>query len=87
MSIKIKSQYFRFDFNTITIWSCLKIRHFSLFLSFVFSLSLGNLQFLSQIGLILFMFVIGMELDLKVLKNKANDAIVISHASIVTPPK
>ena len=30
--------------------------------------SLGNLQFLSQIGLILFMFVIGMELDLKVLK-------------------
>ena len=30
--------------------------------------SLGNLQFLSQIGLILFMYVIGMELDLKVLK-------------------
>ncbi len=47
--------------------------------------SLGNLQFLSQIGLILFMFVIGMELDLKVLKNKANDAVVISHASIVIP--
>lgn len=47
--------------------------------------SLGNLQFLSQIGLILFMFVIGMELDLKVLKNKANDAVVISHASIVFP--
>jgi Kef-type K+ transport system membrane component KefB len=47
--------------------------------------SLGNLQFLSQIGLILFMFVIGMELDLKVLKNRAKDAIVISHASIVFP--
>ncbi|MCW5912879.1 MAG: cation:proton antiporter [Cyclobacteriaceae bacterium] len=47
--------------------------------------SLGNLQFLSQIGLILFMFVIGMELDLKVLKNKANDAVVISHASIIIP--
>lgn len=47
--------------------------------------SLGNLQLLSQIGLILFMFVIGMELDLKVLKNKANDAVVISHASIVIP--
>lgn len=46
---------------------------------------LGNLQFLSQIGLIFFMFVIGMELDLKVLKNKANDAVVISHASIVIP--
>jgi len=47
--------------------------------------SLGNLQFLSQIGLILFMFVIGMELDLKVLKNKAHEAVVISHASIVIP--
>ncbi|MFA9189001.1 cation:proton antiporter [Flavobacterium sp. FBOR7N2.3] len=47
--------------------------------------SLGNLQFLSQIGLIFFMFVIGMELDLKVLKNKAHDAVVISHASIVIP--
>lgn len=47
--------------------------------------SLGNLQFLSQIGLILFMFVIGMELDLKVLKNRANEAVVISHASIVFP--
>jgi Kef-type K+ transport system membrane component KefB len=47
--------------------------------------SLGNLQFLSQIGLILFMFVIGMELDLKVLKNKAHDAVVISHASIIIP--
>jgi len=49
------------------------------------SASLGNLQFLSQIGLILFMFVIGMELDLKVLKNQAKEAIVISHASIIIP--
>ena len=47
--------------------------------------SLPNLQFLSQIGLILFMFVIGMELDLKVLKTKAHDAVVISHASIIFP--
>ena len=47
--------------------------------------SLGNLQLLSQIGLILFMFVIGMELDLKVLKNKAKEAVVISHASIIIP--
>lgn len=47
--------------------------------------SLDNLSFLSQIGLILFMFVIGMELDLKVLKNKAHDAILISHASIIIP--
>ncbi|RXK86970.1 cation:proton antiporter [Filimonas effusa] len=47
--------------------------------------SLGNLQFLSQIGLILFMFVVGMELDLNVLKNKAKDAVVVSHASIIFP--
>jgi Kef-type K+ transport system membrane component KefB len=47
--------------------------------------SLSNLQFISQIGLILFMFIIGMELDLKVLRNKAHDAIVISHASIIIP--
>lgn len=47
--------------------------------------SLDNLKFLSQIGLILFMFVVGMELDLKTIRNKANDAVVISHASIVFP--
>ena len=47
--------------------------------------SLENLKFLSQIGLILFMFVIGMELDVKVLKNRAKEAIVISHASIIIP--
>ncbi|PSL03354.1 cation:proton antiporter [Cecembia rubra] len=60
--------------------------HFPEFSSTLFPTeSLGNLQFLSQIGLILFMFVIGMELDLKVLKNKAHDAVVISHASIIIP--
>ncbi|HTF82300.1 MAG TPA: cation:proton antiporter, partial [Cytophagales bacterium] len=54
--------------------------------SFLFPIqSLGNLQFLSQIGLILFMFVVGMELDVKVLRNKAKDAVVISHASIIFP--
>jgi len=47
--------------------------------------SLGNLQFLSQIGLIFFMFVNGMELDLKVLKNKAYDAVVISNTSVIIP--
>jgi Kef-type K+ transport system membrane component KefB len=47
--------------------------------------SLGNLQLLSQVGLILFMYLVGMELDLEVLKNKAREAIVISHASIFLP--
>lgn len=47
--------------------------------------SLSNLQFLSQIGLIMFMFIVGIELDLNVLRNRAHEAVVISHASIVIP--
>jgi len=47
--------------------------------------SLPNLQFFSQIGLLLFMFVVGMELDIRVLRTKAREAIVISHASIIIP--
>jgi Kef-type K+ transport system membrane component KefB/nucleotide-binding universal stress UspA family protein len=47
--------------------------------------SLNTLKFMSQIGLILFMFVVGMELDLKVLGRRAHDAVVISHASIIIP--
>lgn len=47
--------------------------------------SIENLYNFSQLGLILFMYVIGMELDLKVLKNKAHEAVVISHASIILP--
>lgn len=54
--------------------------------SFLFPIeSLGNLAVVSQLGLVLFMFVVGMELDLKVLRNQAHDAIVISHASIIFP--
>jgi Kef-type K+ transport system membrane component KefB len=47
--------------------------------------SLNNLQFLSQIGLAFFMFIIGMELDIEKLRKKAHNAVVISHASIVFP--
>jgi Kef-type K+ transport system membrane component KefB len=47
--------------------------------------SLFNLEFLAQIGLMLFMFVIGMELDTSLLKNRAKEAIVISHVSIAFP--
>jgi len=47
--------------------------------------SLGNLQLVSQIGLILFMFVIGMEVDFSTLKNKINETLVISHAGILVP--
>ncbi len=45
--------------------------------------SLENLHLLSQIGLVLFMFVIGMELDLGVLRGRLHSALVISHTSIV----
>ena len=47
--------------------------------------SLITLQFLSQIGLILFMFLIGMDLDLRVLKKSAGVAVIVSHASIILP--
>ncbi len=47
--------------------------------------SLTNLGLLSQVGLVLFMFVIGMELDFSVLKNKINETLVISHAGILVP--
>jgi len=47
--------------------------------------SLGNLYILSQIGLILFMFTIGMELNINTLKEKISETYVISHASILIP--
>jgi len=47
--------------------------------------SLPNLQFLSQLGLILFMFIIGLELDVHVLKHKAQTALLVSYASIIFP--
>jgi len=47
--------------------------------------SLSNLNFLSQVGLILFMFIIGLELDIHLLKHKAHTAVVVSHASIIIP--
>jgi Kef-type K+ transport system membrane component KefB len=60
--------------------------YFPAYSSFLFPPeSLGNLQFLSQIGLILFMFVVGMELDLNVLRNRAKEALLVSHASIIFP--
>jgi Kef-type K+ transport system membrane component KefB len=47
--------------------------------------TLGNLNILSQVGLVLFMFVIGMELNLGVIKSKMGATFVISHASIIIP--
>src|SRR5687768_12532639 len=47
--------------------------------------SLGFLNALSQIGLIVFMFLIGLELDPKLLRGRGHTAVVISHASIIVP--
>jgi Kef-type K+ transport system membrane component KefB len=47
--------------------------------------SLETLRLLSQIGVALFMFVVGMELEIGDLRKKAYAAIMVSHASIVVP--
>lgn len=47
--------------------------------------SLDNLSLLSQVGLILFMFMVGMELDIKVIQNKVKEAVVVSNAGILIP--
>jgi Kef-type K+ transport system membrane component KefB len=47
--------------------------------------SLGFLSALSQIGLIFFMFLVGLELDLKLLRGQGKAAVVTSHASIIAP--
>jgi Kef-type K+ transport system membrane component KefB len=55
------------------------------FSTFLFPADTKSLQFLSQIGLAFFMFIVGMELDLNKIRNKAHDAVMISHASIIVP--
>jgi Kef-type K+ transport system membrane component KefB len=47
--------------------------------------TLGNIDVLSQIGLILFMFAIGMELDLSEVKKSMKQTVIISHTGIVLP--
>ncbi len=47
--------------------------------------SLGALRLLSQVGVILFMFVVGIDLDVGHLREKADAALLVSHVSIVCP--
>src|SRR5262245_1049796 len=49
------------------------------------SSSLSILKMLSQVGLVLFMFLIGLELDPKLLRGRTRASIAISWASIVLP--
>ena len=43
------------------------------------------LGILSQIGVVLFMFIVGVEFDTAALKKRGHASVAISHASIVTP--
>lgn len=47
--------------------------------------SLGALKALSQIGVIVFMFVIGAELDVAQLRRSAHSTVLVSHVSILLP--
>jgi Kef-type K+ transport system membrane component KefB len=53
---------------------------------FIFAASsLEALRLLSQIGVCLFLFTVGMELDVSEVRYKAQAAVVVSHSSIVIP--
>jgi len=57
-----------------------------LFWSSVFPLaSLPNLHAMSTIGLSLFMFIIGLDLDISMLNPRIQTALFVSHASILVP--
>jgi len=47
--------------------------------------TMPRLYFFSQVGLIFFMFVVGLDLKISDLKNRAGAAVLISHVSIVFP--
>jgi Kef-type K+ transport system membrane component KefB/nucleotide-binding universal stress UspA family protein len=47
--------------------------------------SIVYLNVLSQVGVIFFLFLVGLELDPKLIRNRGHSAVVISHVSIVAP--
>ena len=47
--------------------------------------SLETLRQLSQIGVVLFMFIVGTELNIRYVREKGSAAVMISHASIIVP--
>src|SRR5919108_1207430 len=47
--------------------------------------SLPNLNTLSQVGLLLFMFLVGLEFDPRLLRGRGHAAVVTSHVSIIVP--
>lgn len=49
------------------------------------SASIGLLSMVAQVGLVLFMFLVGLELDFNLLRGRGRASVVISNASIVLP--
>ncbi|MEQ1438991.1 cation:proton antiporter [Fontimonas sp. SYSU GA230001] len=47
--------------------------------------SLAPLALLSQVGVLLFMFLVGLDLDFGSLRDKARSAVIVSHTSIFVP--
>ncbi|MEO8391565.1 MAG: cation:proton antiporter [Chloroflexota bacterium] len=47
--------------------------------------SLGGLNALSQIGLLIFMFLVGLEFDPQMIRGRAHVAVITSHVSIIVP--
>jgi len=47
--------------------------------------SLPDLRMLSQLGLVLFMFLVGLEIDLELMRGRAHASIAISHTGIAVP--
>lgn len=46
---------------------------------------LPHISVIAQLGIIFYMFVVGLEFDLSVLKNNAHSTLLISHVSIIFP--
>src|SRR5688572_15023474 len=47
--------------------------------------SLGYLNTLSEVGLLFFMFLVGLEFDPRLLRGRGHTAVVTSHVSITVP--
>jgi Kef-type K+ transport system membrane component KefB len=55
-------------------------------MAFLFPLqSMDSLRLLSQVGVVIFMFVVGMELNVQHIRQKAHAAVLVSHVSILAP--
>src|SRR4051794_32603584 len=49
------------------------------------AVGMSYLAFLSQLGVVCFLFLVGLELNPKLLRDRGHAAVIISHMSIVAP--